>query len=34
MYSHDSEKILEALTEQKNAESMDDSGPDINFICE
>jgi hypothetical protein len=28
MYSHGSEKILEALTEQKKAKIMDDSGPD------
>ena len=34
MYSHGSETILEALTELKNAEIMDDSGPDINFIFE
>jgi hypothetical protein len=34
MYSHGSEKILEALTELKNAEIMDDGGPDIKFICE
>jgi hypothetical protein len=33
MYSHGSEKILEALTEKKNGEIMDGSGPDINFIC-
>jgi hypothetical protein len=34
MSSHGSKKILEALTELKNAEIMDDSGPDINFTCE
>jgi hypothetical protein len=31
--SRGSENIL-ALTELKNAEIMDDSDPDINFICE